>query len=94
MTAKVIYKAPWMKDVNRFCALHDIDNPALYDTKVLFEFKDFPTPSGKRELVLEQRGLYDYDRNVFVIPRGMLANLQNKRPADWQIMQEVGMELI
>lgn len=67
----------------------DIELPCLYDTTIrtVRDGVDVEPPR-------HYQGLYDYDRNVFKLPRKYLKLFQHRRTFDYGIMQDVGLEIV
>lgn len=64
---------------------------ALWDEKPpLYDITRIWVQDGKEIKRESKRGLYDYDRNVFVVPSNLMKMFEYRRKDDLAIMRSVG----
>ena len=65
------------------------EEPSLYDFNIYSVDRD-----GKKTLEKSVKGLFNYEKNIFEVPRKFVKMFQYKRKIDFEIMQTVGMEIV
>jgi hypothetical protein len=59
--------------------------PVLYDTKLSLSKAD-----GTVTVLEEKKGLFDYDKCMFRVPKGLLQIMPDKYPKEWEIVNMTG----